>query len=547
MSSKLGALLRHFRETDADALYLVPGEKIFVTRGTQKLVVGREPLSDESFRALAAEVVPDKGTETLARRRYRVPLSPEDGDENVEVQFGVVNGTPALMLTRALGAGVSSAKPLPARRGAERDLAPLPAAVPSREPSDQGPAATLPPRTTLTAPFSSALPVPPGTSAEIPPPSVTVARPIRPAGAPAPPASLSIRGPLRPGTSPGEGVSLQAFLASMAVLGASDGYFAAGAIPHVRVDGHLLAAEENEPLGGATAEKLLGAILPEACRRALAESGATRLVHDEPGVGRFRVLGFRDREGFGAVFRPIPHPAPTPKELELPEAVVRLAGADPGLVLVAGASGSGRTTTLAALVEAVNGSRACRIVTVEEPVEFLHPGRLSVVSQREAAPGATSLASHLSAALREAPDVLLVGPDLDASTAQQALEAVLSGSLVLAALRATSAAGALEELSSLLPEMRRKRLGEAVKGIVFQRLCRGASGGRRAVFAVVPGGGPLTARLRSGEGELPWNLSLDDSLFDLARRGAVAAVEALALAEDRVALLARLTAARQQG
>ena len=275
--------------------------------------------------------------------------------------------------------------------------------------------------------------------------------------------------------------------------GASDLHLSVGEIPRMRIDGDLRTVDGTGVLDEQGMAQVLRSILPPAHLQALTVRGDVDCSWEGalPGAGqaRFRVNAFRQRRGTAMVLRHIPHHIPGLDAIGAPAALGRLIGREEGLVLVCGATGSGKSTTLAALLGAMNEQRAAHIITIEDPVEFVHPSRRSLVSQRELGADTASFATALRAALREDPDVILVGELRDLETMRLALAAAETGHLVLATLHARDAASAIDRFVGVFPQgerdLVRTSLAASLATVVCQRLLPRNGGGRVAVHEVL--------------------------------------------------------------
>lgn len=275
--------------------------------------------------------------------------------------------------------------------------------------------------------------------------------------------------------------------------GASDLHLSAGEVPRVRQDGALALVEGALPLDGSAIDAALAALLPselaaEFVLRGDAD-GAWQGELPGSGVVRFRVNAFRQRRGPALVLRRIPQHIPSLDALAAPAVFGELARLEEGLVLVCGATGSGKSTTLAALIDTINSSRAAHVITIEDPVEFIHTSRRSLVSQREVGRDTADFASALRAALREDPDVLLVGELRDLETMRLALAAAETGHLVLGTLHARGSASAMDRFVGVFPQgerdLVRTSLAASLAAVVCQRLLPRAGGGRVAAHEVL--------------------------------------------------------------
>ncbi len=276
-------------------------------------------------------------------------------------------------------------------------------------------------------------------------------------------------------------------------LDASDLHLSAGEVPRLRIDGELMPMADARPLSTAAMADALTTLLSPEQLAGFARDGDTDGAWQgelgRTGRVRFRVNAFRQRRGAAMVLRRIPQRMPSLGELGAPAVLDGLTRLHEGLVLVCGATGSGKSTTLAALVDAINQARAAHIITVEDPVEFMHGSRRSLVSQREVGLDSADFASALRAALREDPDVILVGELRDLETMRLALAAAETGHLVLATLHSRDAVSALDRFVGVFPpgerELVRSSLAASLAAVVCQRLLARVGGGRVAVHEVL--------------------------------------------------------------
>lgn len=268
--------------------------------------------------------------------------------------------------------------------------------------------------------------------------------------------------------------ALLRLLEQAVAAGASDLHLRPEAPALLRIHGQLTAATA-EPLTPEQTEALVDAALgSERDRATFAEHGECDFALTGPGIGRFRGNAYRSRGNSCVVLRHVRESVPSPAELGLPEVVSSLAASPAGLVIIAGPTGSGKTTTLASMVDLINATRRCHILTIEDPIEFLHRDRLSTVSQREVHTDTESFGAALRAGLRQDPDVILVGEIRDIETLRTAMQAAETGHLVLASLHAKSAVDAVHRLVDLYPQAEQRQarlsLSESLRGIVCQRL-----------------------------------------------------------------------------
>jgi twitching motility protein PilT len=264
-------------------------------------------------------------------------------------------------------------------------------------------------------------------------------------------------------------------------LGASDIHLVVGSFWKYRINGKIVTIKGLEPLSLEECSEIIkhllfhsNAILPEDMERTLRTLRDYDTSYALEGISRFRVNICRQRGTYAVVFRIIPFESPTIEELGLPEIVRNIAHEERGLILVTGITGSGKSTTLAAMINEINHTKACKIITIEDPIEFLHREIKASVIQREVGSDATDFAVALRAALRQDPDVILVGEMRDRETIDIALKAAETGHLVLSTLHTTDAPRTIQRILSVfeLSEQNalRQRLAEALKGVISQRL-----------------------------------------------------------------------------
>jgi twitching motility protein PilT len=274
-------------------------------------------------------------------------------------------------------------------------------------------------------------------------------------------------------------------------LGASDVHLKLGRPPMLRIDGRIEPIAGDPPLVEADLQKAVGAVtasIPE--RRSIFDrTGELDLSYQPESLPRFRVNVFRQRGAISLAFRVIPNIIPSFDDLRLPRGIARLAEEHFGLVLVTGATGSGKSTTLAAVVDHINRTRQQHIVTIEDPIEMIHGDHNSIINQREVGIDTESFQQGLRRVLRQDPDVILLGELRDAETAQTAMQAAESGHLVLSTLHTVDAAETIGRLTEFFPpskqELVRSILAGTLKGIVSQRLLPRIGGGRIAAVEVM--------------------------------------------------------------
>jgi twitching motility protein PilT len=304
-------------------------------------------------------------------------------------------------------------------------------------------------------------------------------------------------------------------------LGASDIHLKVGIPPILRRDGELGPLEDHPILTDRDVEavvEVIGRRSPERLK-AFKESGDLDIAYQDDDLPRFRVNAFRQRGHISVALRVIPKNVPTFEALHLPQGVRRLADEHRGLVLVTGATGSGKTTTLAAMIDHINRSRQQHIVTIEDPIEVLHSDHSCIVNQREIGLDTTDFAQALRRALRQDPDVILIGELRDAETAQTALQAAESGHLVLSTMHTVDAAETVGRMVEFFPEgkqqMIRSIMAGVLCGIISQRLLPRVSGGRVAAVEVMVTNSRIGDLIRESKPESITDAIEEGAFFDM--------------------------------
>jgi twitching motility protein PilT len=299
-------------------------------------------------------------------------------------------------------------------------------------------------------------------------------------------------------------VELQDLLAECATRGASDLHLKAGSRPILRIHGHLEVQDDLAPVSHEFVRRTAMTLLGEQRFGMLMEGKEMDVGYLLPGLGRFRVNMFLSQGEVRGVFRHVPQRIPAFQELHMPKVLDRLCMERRGLILVTGITGSGKSTTLAAVVDFVNKNRNDHILTIEDPIEFVHEDNKCVISQREIGQDSVSFATALRAALREDPDIILVGEMRDAETMEVALHAAETGHLVLSTLHTLNATETINRIISTFPphqeDQIRDQLASVMQGIVSQRLVVRADGkGRVPAVEVMVGTGLIRDSIRSSE------------------------------------------------
>ncbi len=350
---------------------------------------------------------------------------------------------------------------------------------------------------------------------------------------------------------------LHAFLQLGREQGCSDIHLTVGMPPLVRMDGELTPLKYRE-LDAAETGSLILEILEDRHRERLATHGAVDLSYQAEGIGRFRVNVFRQRRGLAAICRVIPDTVPKLADLGLPPVASSFTALSSGLVLVTGGTGTGKSTTLAAMLDEINSNRNLTVVTLEEPIEFVHESRTALIIQREVGTHVRSFRDGLRAALREDPDVILVGELRDYETVQLAIEAAETGHLVFGTLHTRGAYQTIHRIVDAFPTDAQAQithtLAENLKCVLSQDLVRVADGrGRRAVCEVLVVTPAVSQLIREGKTyQIPGAIAtgrrlgmqlMDQALLSLVQAGHVDPDEAFLRAADKREFLKYVTQA----
>lgn len=317
--------------------------------------------------------------------------------------------------------------------------------------------------------------------------------------------------------------------------GASDLHLSAGSPPYFRINGDMIRSN-SAPLTHDDLKNLIFEIITEKQRKEFIEFWELDCAYEIKGLGRFRCNIFMQKNGLAAVFRQIPTKILPLEKLNLPPSLYDLAAVDKGLILVTGPTGSGKSTTLAALINYINQKEQKHILTVEDPIEFVHANQKSLVNQREVASHTQSFANALKAALREDPDVILVGEMRDLETIQLAITAAETGHVVFGTLHTNSAAKTLDRIVDVFPSGQQKQiqsmLSESLRGVISQTLIKKADGmGRVAAIEVLINNSAVANLIREGKNyQIPsvmqtnlklGMLPLEQHLLQLVRGGMI--------------------------
>ena len=484
--ARIDKLIQAIAQFRADGLVLSTGEKVTLMIGSTRKTVSPQPVTSEQIQDLLEEIAPSELAETLAEDgEHHFPYSIEAGDFMVRV---VRDGGSLQMHASPAGQGAAD-ETIGDEAAAS---APAPEAPPA-------PAVAARPRSASPAAAGKALPV------------------------------------------------IEALFAKMVEERCSDLHLSSGYPPLYRKDGEIVPIGDGGVLSAEKVSALLLAIAPETKLAEFSRSHDVDFSYEIAGLARFRCNLFEDRRGMGGVFRVIPTDIASAEKLGLPKTVMQLCELHKGLVLVTGPTGSGKSTTLAAMIDHINANESVHIITIEDPIEFVHPPKKALINQREVGNHTQGFKNALRAALREDPDIVLVGEMRDLETVAIAIETAETGHLVFGTMHTNSAPSTVDRIIDQFPPDQqnqvRTMLSESLKGVVTQTLCRKKGGGRVAALEILLVNSAISNLIREGKtfqipsimqtGRAIGMVTLSDALFDLVKKGLVEPPEALACAVNK--------------
>ena len=341
--------------------------------------------------------------------------------------------------------------------------------------------------------------------------------------------------------------AIDALFCEMVEKGGSDLHLSTDSPPLIRKDGAIAEMSSCEPLAGPRILEMLYSIAPDERRAEFEDCNDTDFAYEIDGVGRFRCNLFRDRHGAGGVFRVIPMEILTADQLGLSSQILKLCDLTKGLVVVTGPTGSGKSTTLAAMIDHINKTRADHVITIEDPIEFVHRNQKCLINQREVGTYTGGFKQALRAALREDPDIVLVGEMRDLETIEIAIETAETGHLVFGTLHTNTAPSTVDRIIDQFPTDRqaqiRTMLAGSLRGVVAQTLCKKLGGGRVAALEVLLVTAAVSNLIREGKTfQIPsimqtsrqlGMVTLNDALIEMVQQGVVAPEEAYRKAVDQ--------------
>src|SRR5881396_2571441 len=499
----------------ADQLYLLPDEPVTLVKDGKPRKVSKQPLTDQHIYALMVEVAPPEAADKI--------------DQHSETEFDHAASNGLVRVRIVPESGRLTAVISAIRRASQEQVGEVTAVRPAAKPAAPPP----PPRA-----------------------SVIAAAPM----VDSPPADPSAA----PGALPSEFASseykaaeqrLGKLLRALVQSGSSDLHLRVGEPPLFRTHGEI-RRQDGTALSVNDLELLVLSIMPERNRGEWKETGDTDFAYEIAGVARYRVNAARDRKGPVAVFRVIPAKVVTVEEMGISEEVQRLCYLTKGLVLVTGPTGSGKSTTLCALIDLINRTRSDHIITIEDPIEFVHENKKCLITQRQVHVHTDSFKSALRAALREDPDIVLVGEMRDLETIAIAIETAETGHLVLGTLHTTTAASTVDRMIDQFPADRQSQirvmLSESLRGVIAQTLCKKLGGGRVAAREILLTTPAVSNLIREGKTfQIPSIIqtsrklgmnTLNDALLELVEKKVVEPDEAYMRSVEKAGLVASLKA-----
>jgi twitching motility protein PilT len=517
----------------ADQLYLLPDEPVTLVKDGKPRKVSKQPLTDQHIYALMVEVAPPEAADKI--------------DQQAETEFDYAGANGLVRVRIVPEAGRLTAVISAIRRLSQEERAAEVAAPQSPGAATTGKRPAVPPAPAAPAPAAKQ-----AAPAKAPRPSVIAAAPM-------------VDSPVStPGELPGEFASsefqaaeqkLGKLLRALVQSSSSDLHLRVGEPPLFRTHGEI-KRQSGAALSVNDLELLVLSIMPERNRGEWKETGDTDFAYEISGLARFRVNAARDRKGPVAVFRVIPAKVVTVEEMGLSDEVQRLCYLKKGLVLVTGPTGSGKSTTLCALIDLVNRSRGDHIITIEDPIEFVHENKKCLITQRQVHVHTESFKSALRAALREDPDIVLVGEMRDLETIAIAIETAETGHLVFGTLHTTTASSTVDRIIDQFPADRqaqiRVMLSESLKGVISQTLCKKVGGGRVAAREILLTTPAISNLIREGKTfQIPsiiqtskkvGMLTLNDALLELVEKKVIEPDEAYVRSVEKAGLVSSLKA-----
>jgi twitching motility protein PilT len=502
--AQLDRFLNLLVSNNATALVMAEGEVATLTIRDSARAVMKQPLTSSQILTLVREIAPTNAPHSLdAQGSVRFDYTSADGIFDVTM---TQNGKISARIARKAGV-IAEARPAtaasPSATAASPVAAPSPAAAPS------------------------------------------------PIAAPSPVAAPMLEAPHATVTGNRALDRIETLLRTLVGNKASDLHLRAGSPPMLRASGEI-APIPNEPvLSSDEIDAMLATVMLDQNRAEFKDINDTDFAHEIVGLARFRGNALRDRKGTGAVFRAIPAAVVTVEQMGISQEVQRLCHLTKGLVLVTGPTGSGKSTTLCALIDLINRSRSDHVITIEDPIEFVHESKKCLITQRHVGVHTSSFKHALRAALREDPDIVLVGELRDLETVSMAIETAETGHLVFGTVHTSTAVSTVDRIIDQFPPDRqaqiRVMLSESLKGVISQVLCKKIGGGRVAAREIMLSTPSVSNLIREGKTfQLPSVLqtsrrlgmvTMNDALIELVDADKVEPQEAYLKATDKVGII----------
>ncbi|HUQ47847.1 MAG TPA: type IV pilus twitching motility protein PilT [Gemmatimonadaceae bacterium] len=523
---RIDPLLTSLLTNRADSIRLADGDIAHLVKAGTLHPLTRQPLGDGQLLILLREMAPENVAHALG------------GVEPVEFVYANGEGRFVARVMRENGSLKAVVSPEPAHgNGAQKEVA-------AHNGAGSSPAAPAAPT-----------PVPPPSSVQAiaqHQPAPPVAAPV--VAAPVMPAPVAAPALIRPPVDGAAKADIDSLLKQLVAEGGSDLHLRVGEPPLIRLHGELKRLENRPKLVTAMTEAMLNAIMPDRNYVEFRDTNDSDFAYEIQDVARYRANAFRDHHGAGGVFRVIPSKVATVEDMGITPEVQKLCFLTKGLVLVTGPTGSGKSTTLGALIDLVNRSRSDHVITIEDPIEFVHQNKKCVITQRQVGLHTGSFKHALRAALREDPDVVLIGELRDLETISIAIETAETGHLVFGTLHTTTAVGTIDRVIDQFPADRQEQirvmLADSLKAVISQTLCKKIGGGRvaaREILLTIPA---VSNLIREGKAfQIPsvmqtsrklGMIQLGDVLIDLVDKGLVEPQEAYMKCTDKASFMVML-------
>jgi len=519
--AQLDKLLTAMTTNQASALVLAEGDVIKLEIGSQLKPLTKTPLSGPQILAVMQEIADPAALAALAAGQP-VEILRATADGAFHVKGEATDGKWRVVVS--LGKQVPKSSP----------GSPAPDAAPKKRPSIAMQAQAAAAAAAAQIPAPAPMPAIAVTSGPPPGPDLEAIHPFE--------------------GSRAAQAQIDALMRIMIEKGASDLHLRVGEPAMLRHHGEMVRLEGQPVLDDRTLFAMIKSIMPERNRIEYLASNDTDFAYEIEGLARFRANAAKDRLGAVGVFRQIPAKVFSVEDMNVTEEVQRLCFLTKGLVLVTGPTGSGKSTTLCALIDLVNRERTDHVITIEDPIEFVHPNKKCVITQRQVGVHTKSFKSALRAALREDPDIVLVGEMRDLETVSIAIETAETGHLVFGTLHTTTAAGTIDRIIDQFPADRQEQirvmLAESLKGVVSQTLCKKIGGGRVAAREILLSMPSITNLIREGKTfQIPSVIqtsrrigmcTLNDALMHYVEAGQVEPKEAFMKCIDKTGLVMQM-------